>query len=50
MKCFVCAAFLVIAAAPLTAAELASGDQIMSTISGNTVQGGMSNGSAYTEF
>lgn len=50
MKNIYCAAFITVIAAPLVAAELASGDQIMSTISGNTVQGGMSDGSAYTEY
>ena len=37
-------------AAPALAADLATGDQISAAISGNTVQGGMSDGSAYTEF
>ena len=50
MKHFTWAAALVFVASPLAAAELASGDQIMSTISGNTVQGSMADGSAYTEF
>jgi len=50
MKHFVVAAVLTFAAAPLAAGELASGDQINSAISGNTVQGSMADGSAYTEF
>lgn len=41
---------IILVAAPLAASELASSDEIMSTISGNTVQSGMSDGSAYTEF
>lgn len=50
MKHFMLTAAIVISAPTLAVAELASGDEIMSTISGNTVQGGMADSSAYTEF
>lgn len=50
MKHFVLATALAVIAPSFAAAELASGDEIMSVISGNTVQGGMADGSAYTEF
>ncbi|WP_420557997.1 hypothetical protein [Roseovarius sp.] len=50
MRHFVCAAVAAFAATTLWAGELASGDEITSTISGNTVQGSMADGSAYTEF
>lgn len=50
MKTFTLAAVLSVLASPMLAADLASGADIMSNISGNTVQGGMADGSAYTEF
>lgn len=50
MKHYAFAAVAVLSAAPLSAGELASGDEITSAISGNTVQGSMADGSAYTEF
>ncbi|MEM7074240.1 MAG: hypothetical protein AAGA28_15410 [Pseudomonadota bacterium] len=50
MKHFVCAAALSLIAAPVLAADTASGDEIRAALSGNTVQGGMTDGSAYTEF
>lgn len=50
MKHFVFAALVTFAATPLAAGELASGDEITDAISGNTVQGSMADGSAYTEF
>ncbi|MGK7654329.1 MULTISPECIES: hypothetical protein [unclassified Roseovarius] len=50
MKRYVLAAVAALAAGPLAAGELATGDEITSAISGNTVQGDMSDGTAYTEF
>lgn len=50
MKTFAFATVISLLALPLAAAELASGDAIMAAISGNTVQGSMADGSAYTEF
>lgn len=50
MKLSVITASVILMASPLAAANLATGDQIMAALSGNTVQGGMSDGTAYTEF
>lgn len=35
---------------PVSASDLASGDQIQAAVSGNTISGGMSDGTAYSEF
>ncbi|WP_057792071.1 hypothetical protein [Roseovarius atlanticus] len=50
MRHFVLAAVAALAAGPLAAGELATDDEITAAISGNTVQGDMSDGTAYTEF
>lgn len=50
MKKYLIAAAFCVSATPLFASEMATGDEIMSSISGNTVQGSMADGSAYTEF
>ncbi|MEM8554090.1 MAG: hypothetical protein AAGF71_04600 [Pseudomonadota bacterium] len=44
------AAVLMVGAAPGVASSLATGAEITSAISSNTVQGGMADGTAYTEF
>ncbi|MEQ9260137.1 MAG: hypothetical protein RIG84_13705 [Roseovarius sp.] len=50
MKQIFLAAVLALGSAPLAFAEMATGDDIMSAISGNTVQGSMADGAGYTEF
>tara|TARA_R110002072_G_scaffold259221_1_gene417835 strand:- start:60 stop:410 length:351 start_codon:yes stop_codon:yes gene_type:complete len=50
MKLIAIAAGVMLMAAPLAAADMASGAQIKAAVSGNTVQGGMTDGTAYTEF
>lgn len=50
MKHFVLATGLALMAAPLAAADMATGEQIMAAVSGNTIEGGMSDGTAYAEF
>jgi hypothetical protein len=44
------AAIAVLLATPALAGEMATADQIRAAIVGNTVQGDMSDGTAYTEF
>lgn len=41
---------LALLSTPILAEELASADEITAAIAGNTVQGGMSDGAAYSEF
>ena len=50
MKLLFTVPLMSVLAAPVMAAELATGDEITAAISGNTVQGGMSDGTAYSEF
>jgi len=50
MKNFVFAAISMLVAAPVLAADLATGDEIRAAVAGNTISGGMSDGTAYAEF
>lgn len=50
MKQLTIVSMLALLTTPAFAQELASGDQITGAIAGNTVQGGMSDGAAYSEF
>lgn len=50
MKHFALAAVVALIAAPALAADLASGDEISAAVTGNTITGGMSDGTAYAEF
>jgi len=50
MRMFVLAAAAAFVASPLMAADLATGDEIRAAVIGNTVSGGMADGTAYAEF